>query len=78
MLSKKYAKVDIKRCVACGACVKVCPRNAIFVWKGCNAVVDETICVGCGICARTCPASCISAEERLKNDGELEDMGGKN
>lgn len=63
MASKKTAKVNQTVCVACGACTKVCPREAVSVWKGSYAVVDEAKCVGCGLCARTCPAGCITVEE---------------
>lgn len=61
---KRKASVDRNICVACGACVKVCPRKAISVWKGCYAQVAEDLCVGCGLCAKTCPASCIGMKER--------------
>ena len=61
---KKLALIDQKICVACGACMKVCPKNAISVYRGCYAVVDETKCVGCGLCAKTCPAGCIATGER--------------
>ena len=61
---KKNAVVDRKVCVACGSCVKVCPRGAISVYKGCYADVDVEKCVGCGLCAKTCPASCIEVKER--------------
>ena len=61
---KKNAVVDRKVCVACGSCVKVCPRGAISVYKGCYADVDIEKCVGCGLCAKTCPASCIEVKER--------------
>lgn len=64
MASKNCARVDRKRCVACGACVKACAKAAIQVYKGCYAVVDETVCVGCGLCAKTCPAACVAVEER--------------
>ena len=64
MLSKKYAKVDKKQCVACGACVKECPRDAIRIWKGCYASIDATSCIGCGKCARTCPVGCIQVLDR--------------
>lgn len=60
MLSKKYAKVERKVCVACGACMKECPKSVISIWKGCHAVVDEQKCLGCGKCAHVCPAGCIS------------------
>lgn len=66
MLSKKYAEVNKDRCVACGACTKVCPKDALQVWKGCYAKVNEQICVGCGKCTKTCPADCITLKERNK------------
>ena len=58
---KKAAVADL--CVACGCCVKVCPLQAITIWKGVKARVDESRCVGCGRCARECPASVISLKE---------------
>lgn len=64
MLSKRYAQVDKSRCVACGACTKLCPRTAIGVYRGCFAKVDAQLCVGCGRCAGVCPAGCISIVER--------------
>lgn len=60
---KRKAKVDINICVACGCCVKVCPRGAISVPDGINAVIDDKFCVGCGKCAAECPASIITLEE---------------
>lgn len=66
MLSKKYAEADKNRCVACGACMKACPKEAIRVWKGCYAKTEEERCVGCGKCAKVCPADCITLKERAK------------
>ena len=64
MKTKKLANVAAAVCVACGACVRVCPRQALTVWKGCYAKADPSLCVGCGICVKTCPAGCITVEER--------------
>ena len=64
MNSLKCADVDLSRCVACGACIKVCPKLAISIWRGCNAVILKDNCVSCGLCARTCPAGCIDIKER--------------
>ena len=61
---KKLALIDQKICVACGACMKTCPKRAISIYRGCYAVVDESKCVGCGLCAKTCPAGCIATKER--------------
>ncbi|MGI6031369.1 MAG: 4Fe-4S dicluster domain-containing protein [Eubacteriales bacterium] len=62
-MGKKLAEVS-SQCVACGCCVKVCPRQAIEVWKGIRARVDAQRCVGCGLCARECPASVITLRQR--------------
>ena len=61
---KKTAEVDRDVCVACGVCIKACPKNAIAVWKGCWAAADLSKCVGCGLCAKACPAGCITVKER--------------
>ncbi|MBT9775648.1 4Fe-4S dicluster domain-containing protein [Clostridium sp. MCC353] len=60
---KYKAIVNQDECVACGACVKVCPRKAISIYKGIFAAVDFAACVGCGLCVGTCPASVIEKTE---------------
>lgn len=59
----KVASIQTDACVACGVCVKACPRGAVSIFKGCHAVVDESRCVGCMLCARACPASVITKKE---------------
>jgi len=61
---KKLAIVNRAVCVACGVCMKTCPREAISIHRGYYAVVDDAKCVGCGPCAKACPAGCISTKER--------------
>ena len=61
---KKLAFVDRKVCVACGVCMKTCPKGAIAVYRGCYAEVDAAKCVGCGLCAKACPAGCVETRER--------------
>ena len=61
---KKLAFVDKKICVACGVCMKACPKDAISIYRGCYATVNAEKCVGCGLCARSCPAGCITVKER--------------
>ena len=61
---KKIAVPDQKICVACGVCLKTCRKEAISIYRGCFAQVDETKCVGCSLCAASCPAGCITIRER--------------
>lgn len=39
-------------CTFCGACVKVCPTEAITIDR---FRVDTERCIGCGACVRSCP-----------------------
>ncbi len=61
-MARRKAVVSIRECVACGCCIKVCPRNAISVPQGIYARIKEELCVGCGKCVKECPASIISLE----------------
>lgn len=49
-MAKYKAQSEQDRCVACGVCVKVCPKDAVSIFQGCYAVVNEDLCIGCGIC----------------------------
>jgi len=60
---RRKAFVDRALCVACGCCVKVCPMNAMEVYRGLYARVNEDKCVGCGRCAKECPATVIEIRE---------------
>ena len=59
---KRKAIVDIKYCVACGTCVKVCPLQIIQIEQGVFAKINSDKCVGCGKCFNACPASVINLE----------------
>ncbi len=61
--TKKKAFIEEKDCVACGSCVKICPRSAITIFKGFVANINLDACVGCGKCVKECPASVIEIRE---------------
>ena len=60
---RRKAFVEEENCVACGCCRKVCPRDAIEIWKGIAAKINLEACIGCGKCSRECPASVIEIQE---------------
>jgi heterodisulfide reductase subunit A len=45
-------------CNGCGACVSVCPVNAISMQEG-KAKIDPFQCTGCGACIPVCPQEAI-------------------
>ena len=53
-----------RECVACGACIKACPVNALAIPKGIRSEVDASRCVGCGRCEKACPAGVIHMADR--------------
>ena len=53
------AVVDKDSCVGCGACVDVCPNEAIKMVDG-IAVIDPDACIDCGVCVDACPNGAIS------------------
>ncbi len=70
MKARNCASVNTKVCVSCGACIEVCPLQAIHTPNGCYAVVDTNRCVGCGKCSRICPTGCITIAQRTEVSDE--------
>jgi formate hydrogenlyase subunit 6/NADH:ubiquinone oxidoreductase subunit I len=56
------ASVDLKSCIACGACEDVCPMKAISIDE--SAAIDPDRCIGCGLCVSDCPEEALSMVKR--------------
>jgi heterodisulfide reductase subunit A len=58
------AEVLPLRCVACGACIEVCPANAIDLVEPrpgqSVAEVNPALCKGCGLCVTVCRGEAIT------------------
>ncbi|MCK4366025.1 MAG: 4Fe-4S binding protein [Thermoplasmatales archaeon] len=52
--------IDEEKCTACGACVEVCPVEALKIDSKCK--VDADTCIDCGTCVDECPEGAISLE----------------
>ncbi len=55
------AVVNKDECVGCGACVEVCPQEAITMND--IAVIDVNECIDCGACVDECPNGAIAIKE---------------
>lgn len=53
------AIVDPDKCDGCGACVDVCPMEAIEIVDD-KAIIDEDECGDCGACVDECPTEAIT------------------
>ena len=67
---KERHVVNIRRCVSCGVCGRICPKGAILdghgnrceslpraKWK--KPVVDTALCSACGICVTWCRSEAL-------------------
>jgi len=63
-------RVDPELCVACLACVRVCPADAVAVEGERVWIVDES-CTRCGLCLPACPHEAIYAAGDLQRAIEL-------
>ncbi len=67
---KKRHTVNIRRCVSCGVCGRVCKKNAVLdgygglcaavprsKWK--KPVIDTGLCSACGMCVSVCRAEAL-------------------
>ena len=57
----KEIKVDWDKCTQCGACVSICPTDALYVKDRRTMEVDfdPEKCIACELCIRPCPPRAI-------------------
>jgi len=56
--------VDQAACNGCGACVDVCPNDAIRLVLG-KAVMDQEKCAACAVCVDACPTHAITEDASI-------------
>ncbi len=53
-------RLDPKKCILCGECVRVCPAGAVKIER--MPVFDRKLCVGCAECIAICPSEALSIQ----------------
>jgi len=59
--------VSQRKCVGCGACIKICAHDAPVITDG-KATIDIDKCVGCGRCIGACPKDAVHPTQDNSND----------
>jgi ferredoxin len=67
----KLIEVDTEKCVSCGACVTLCPVEAITMDEDASVVFNKEKCIGsvCSACVDACPSRAIKSVKQ--NNSEL-------
>jgi len=56
--------IDTTKCIACGACVSVCPVGALVKTSNGPVLYEEDRCIGCRYCIQACPTGVTTAGTR--------------
>jgi len=48
-------QLDEGKCIGCGMCLEVCPRDVLVMEKGRARISNRDACIECGACSRNCP-----------------------
>jgi len=66
----KLIEVDAEKCVCCGACVALCPVEAITIDEDASIIFNKEKCVGstCGVCVDACPARAIKSVKQNNSE----------
>ena len=67
----KLIEVDSEKCVSCGACITLCPVEAIRMDEDASFVFNKEKCLGstCSACVDACP--CLAIKSVKQNNTEL-------
>ena len=60
---KVKPKIDMDLCDLCGMCEKVCPVDAISIFKD-RVDIDENLCIYCHVCVRICPQKAMTFDDK--------------
>jgi NADH-quinone oxidoreductase subunit I len=77
---KWFPETGSHKCIACGACQRICPSNVIKVQglkahandpkRATHYIIDFSRCSLCGLCVETCPTRTLKYSTEYELEGE--------
>jgi ferredoxin len=66
----KLIEIDREECISCGACITLCPVEAITVDKEASVVFNQEKCLGstCSACVDACPSRAIKSVKQYSSE----------
>jgi len=68
---KPQLMYQAEKCVGCGACVAVCPRQAVSMGPDGRSVTNRQLCDNCGACAEVCKPKAREISGKLMTVDEV-------
>jgi len=57
-------KIDKDKCIECGFCEKICPKEVIEPNSSYGYQINAG-CISCGLCSKNCPVNAVSKVELI-------------
>jgi len=54
--------IPLNHCDQCGACIAVCPANALMLGEF-KVEVDHNKCTQCALCVKICPVAALEVKD---------------
>ena len=62
-MDHKFPKVDKEKCIGCGACISICPKEVFELKDDKAVVVKPEDCIECNSCVTSCSVETIKMVE---------------
>ncbi len=66
----KLIEIDNEKCISCGACITLCPVEAITMDEDASVIFNQEKCLGstCSACVDACPARAIKSVKQNSSE----------
>jgi len=68
VFSNHFSSIERDKCSGCGACIEICPMEAIRMDSSETAEVDLKRCIGCGLCLTACGFDAVTLNEKAEGN----------